>query len=49
MTKERFGKRLAALKVYEKRSRTSRDGEKIMEYWMEPNTITRKLENHQQG
>jgi hypothetical protein len=49
MTKERFGKRLAALKVYEKRSRASRNGEKIMEYWMEPNTIIRKLENHLQG
>jgi DNA primase catalytic core len=49
MTKERFGKRLSGLKVYEKRHRVNRNGEKVMEYWMEPNTIIRKLENHLQG
>jgi hypothetical protein len=49
MTKERFGKRLASLKVYEKRNRTSRNGEKVMEYWMEPDVIRRKLENHLRG
>jgi hypothetical protein len=49
MTKERFGKRLAALKVYQKRKRTNRNGEKIMEYWMEPNSINSKLQNHIKG
>jgi len=46
MTKERFGKRLASPKVYEKRNRATRNGEKVMEYWMEPSFIHSKLENH---
>ncbi len=49
MTKERFGKRLASLKVYEKRNRANRSGEKVMEYWMEPGVINSKLANHLQG
>jgi len=50
MTKERFGKRLASLKVYEKRNRkTNLSGEKAMEYWMEPSIINAKLENHLKG
>jgi len=49
MTKERFGKRLASLKVYEKRNRATRGGEKVMEYWMEPNIINSKLANHLMG
>ena len=49
MTKERFGKRLASLKVYEKRNRTTKNGEKVMEYWMEPSIINSKLENHLKG
>ena len=49
MTKERFGKRLASLKVYQKRNRTTKNGEKVMEYWMEPSIINSKLENHLKG
>jgi hypothetical protein len=49
MTKERFGKRLAGLKVYEKRNRSTRNGEKVMEYWIEPSIITSKLVNHLVG
>lgn len=49
MTKERFGKRLASLKVYEKRNRATRNGEKVMEYWMDPTVINSKLENHLKG
>ena len=49
MTKERFGKRLASLKVYEKRNRPTKNGEKVMEYWMEPSIINSKLENHLKG
>ncbi len=49
MTKERFGKRLASLKVYEKRNRPTKNGEKVMEYWMEPSIINSKLENHLRG
>jgi hypothetical protein len=49
MTKERFGKRLASLKVYEQRNRATRNGEKVMEYWMEPSIINSKLQNHLQG
>jgi hypothetical protein len=49
MTKERFGKRLLALKVYEDRRRINRNGEKITEYFMEPSIINKKLENHLKG
>jgi hypothetical protein len=49
MTKERFGKRLAGLKIYEQRNRSTRSGAKVMEYWMEPSTIINKLQNHLRG
>jgi DNA primase catalytic core len=49
MTKERLGKRLAGLKVYNDVRRVNRYGSKIREYLIDPEVITKKLENHRQG
>jgi DNA primase catalytic core len=49
MTKERLGKRLAGLKVYNEVRRVNRYGSKIREYLIDPEVITKKLENHRQG
>jgi DNA primase catalytic core len=46
MTRDRLGKRLRALRVYEQQKRSVRNGRKVTLYEMNPDVIRRKLENH---
>jgi DNA primase catalytic core len=49
MTRDRLGKRLGALKVYDETKRTTMNGRKVTLYRMNPNVIAKKLENHLRG
>jgi len=48
MTKDRLKWRIASLKVYEKgkKRRANKDGQKVTEYWLEPDNIRKILDNH---
>jgi hypothetical protein len=45
----RLGKRLGALKVYDETKRTTMNGRKVTLYRINPEVITKKLENHLRG
>ncbi len=49
MYKDRLGKRLAALKVYQETKRGNLNGKKVTLYMMDPEVIVKKLENHLRG
>jgi hypothetical protein len=49
MTRDRLGKRLGALKVYDETKRTTMNGRKVTLYRINPEVITKKLENHLRG
>jgi DNA primase len=49
MTRDRLGKRLRALRVYDQQKRSVREGKKVTLYEMNPEVIRRKLENHLRG
>ncbi|MBI5251905.1 MAG: hypothetical protein HY912_20630 [Desulfomonile tiedjei] len=45
MTKDRLKWRIASLKVHEKgkKRRANKDGQKVTEYWLDPDNIKKKL------
>ena len=49
MTRDRLGKRLAALRVAEDTKRAKQSGKKVTLYRMDPEIIAKKLENHLRG
>ena len=49
MTRDRLGKRLAALRVAEDTKRAKQSGKKVTLYRMDPGIIAKKLENHLRG
>ena len=49
MTRDRFGKRLAALRVSEETKRATQDGRKVTLYHIDPEVLSKKLENHLRG
>ncbi len=49
MTRDRLGKRIAALKVAEETKRVKHNGKKVTLYRIDPQVIIKKLENHLRG
>jgi DNA primase len=49
MTRDRLGKRIAALRVSEETKRATQSGRKVTLYRIDPEVIAKKLENHLRG
>ncbi len=49
MTRDRLGKRLNGLRVFQERKREMRNGKKVTVYRMDPKVIQEKLDNHLRG